>query len=177
GAAISAMRLQDDPSYVSPLLESLARREPDFTSFGFGQGLSAVAYLARNEEKKQAVREFLIHYVDHKKRSIQRASLTALGTLGDPEAIAVLDKFATASKDSPERGIAERTVAELRAGRKPVDDFKNLRQEVLDLEKANRELRKELDDLKKKLDASSPLPPEPPTKKKKPVAVAPKQSP
>jgi len=176
-AAISAMRSQDDPSYVSPLLESLGRRESDFTSFGFGQGLSAVAYLARNDEKKQAVREFLIRYLDHKKRSIQRASLTALGTLGDPEAIAVLNKFATAAKDSPERSAAERAVTELRAGRKPVDDFKNLRQEVLDLEKANRDLRKELDDLKKKIDASRPPPPEPQTKKKKPVANAPKQSP
>ena len=39
---------------------------------------------------------------------------------------------------------------------KPVDDFKNLRQEVLDLQKANRDLRKELDDLKKKLEVKEP---------------------
>jgi hypothetical protein len=34
-------------------------------------------------------------------------------------------------------------VAVLRAGRKPVDDFKNLRHEVLGLQKANRDLRQE----------------------------------
>jgi hypothetical protein len=34
-----------------------------------------------------------------------------------------------------------------------VDDFKNLRQEVLDLEKANREQSKELEDLKKQFEA------------------------
>ena len=44
-------------------------------------------------------------------------------------------------------------MAALRADRKPVDDFKNLRTEVTDLEKANRNLRQDLDDLKKRLDA------------------------
>jgi hypothetical protein len=36
-----------------------------------------------------------------------------------------------------------------------VDDFKNLRQEILELQKANRELRKELDTLKKTTEARS----------------------
>ena len=92
--------------------------------------------------------------MNHKKRSVQLADLRALDTLGDPRAIAVLEKFATASKTSPERAAAERAVVDLRAGRKPVDDFKNLRQEDLDLQKTNRDLRKELDELKKKFDAA-----------------------
>jgi chaperonin cofactor prefoldin len=33
-----------------------------------------------------------------------------------------------------------------------VDDFKNLRGEVMNLEKANRDLKKELDDLKKMIE-------------------------
>ena len=48
-------------------------------------------------------------------------------------------------------------MASLRASRKPVDDFKNLRQEVLDLQKENRELRKDMDDLKKKFEAGRAL--------------------
>src|SRR5207249_1666327 len=55
-AAIAAMRSQDDPAYLAPLLDSLSKREGEFTSRGFGQGLSALAYLARNEEKKDRVR-------------------------------------------------------------------------------------------------------------------------
>jgi len=55
----------------------------------------------------------------------------------------------------------------LRAARKPVDDFKNLRQEVLDLQKTNRDLKKELDDLKKRLDALQKPPSEPASKKKR----------
>ena len=173
-AAIGAIRLQDDPSYISPLLETLGKREQDFTSGGFARGLGTLAYLARNEEKKQTVREFLVRYVNHKKRAIRLASLSALGTLGDSEAIVVLNKFATAAKDSPERSTAERAVTELRATRKPVDDFKNLRSEVLELQKANRELRKELEDLKKKLEARPALAPESQSKKKKSATMPPK---
>ncbi|PYJ81924.1 MAG: hypothetical protein DME22_20015, partial [Verrucomicrobia bacterium] len=99
-------------------------------------------------------------YLNHQKRSIALAAINALGALGDPKAVAVLEKFATASKESPERTAAERAVADLRAGRKPVDDFKNLRDEVLDLQKQNRELRKELEDLKKKVEAAEAKPTE-----------------
>jgi aminopeptidase N len=165
-AAINAAREQDDPAYISPLIETLTKRESEFTSHGFAQGLSALAYLARNEEKKDQVRDFLIRYVNSRKRTVQLASINGLGMLGDPKAIAVLEKFATASKESRERTSAERAMTELRAARKPVDDFKNLRQEVLDLQKTNRDLRKELDDLKKKVDAQEAKPASPKPNKK-----------
>jgi aminopeptidase N len=152
-AAIGGMRSQDDPAYIAPLLENLSKRVDAYTSRGYAQGLGTVAYLARNEEKKEAVRKFLVEHVNDKKKTVQRAAISVLGTLGDPQAIAVLQTFATASKETPERSAAERAVADLRSGRKPVDDFKNLRQEVLELQKANRELRKELDTLKKTIEA------------------------
>ena len=120
------------------------------------------------------MRDFLVRYVNHKKRGIRLASLGALGTLGDSEAVVVLNKFATAAKESPERGAAERAVTELRATRKPVDDFKNLRSEVLELQKSNRDLRKELEDLKKKFEARPALAPESQSKKKKSATTPPK---
>jgi aminopeptidase N len=172
-AAIGGMRSQDDPVYIAPLLETLSKREAEFTTHGFAQGLTTLAYLARNEERKDAVREFLTGHLNHKKQSIQVAGINALGTLRDPKALAALEKFATASRQSRERAAAERAVADLRAARKPVDDFKNLRQEVLDLQKANRELRKDLEDLKTKVAARSregaPPSPTPAAAKKKPL--------
>ncbi|HXR06574.1 MAG TPA: HEAT repeat domain-containing protein, partial [Candidatus Acidoferrum sp.] len=153
GAAIIAMESQDDPAYIAPLMETLRKREADFRSWMFVSSLDTLAYLARNEEKKDAVREFLLGYVNHKKESIQVAAIKALGTLADPRSIAVLQTFADSAKASPQQEAAEKAVADLRAGRKPVDDFKNLRQEVLDLEKANREQSKELADLKKQFES------------------------
>jgi aminopeptidase N len=167
-AAIGGMRSQDDPAYIAPLLENLSKRGDAYTSRGFSQGLSTVAYLARNEEKKENVRQFLIDHVNDKKKTVQRAAISALGTLGDPQAIAVLQTFASASKETPERSAAERAITDLRAGRKPVDDFKNLRQEVLELQKSNRELRKELDTLKKTTEAKTETTPEKGKKKAAP---------
>jgi aminopeptidase N len=170
-AAISAMRSQDDPVYIPPLMEALSTRQAEFTTRGFAQGLSALAYLSRNEEKKDTVREFLIGHVNDKRQTVQVATINGLGGLGDPKAIAVLEKFATGPKESRERRAAERAITDLRAARKPIDDFKNLRQEVLDLEKVNRDLRKELDELKKKVEARLSAPAAPPPKKKSQVTV------
>lgn len=153
-AAIQAVRSQDDPSYIEPLMDTLTKRGAAFTSRGFAQGLGAMAYLARNEQKKERVREFLLARVNEPRKTVQLGAIDALGVLGDSKSIAVLEGFANAGRISPESMAAERAILALRAGRKPVDDFKNLRQEVLDLEKANRDLRKEMDDLKRRLDAA-----------------------
>jgi aminopeptidase N len=161
GDSVAAARLQDDPDYIQPLMQALCSAEADFTSWGLGQALSAVAYLARNEENKEAVRKFLLPYVNSQKRSVQLSALQALGTLGDTKAIAVLEKFATADKGIREREAAEGALRLLRAGRRPVDDFKNLRDEVLELQKTSRELRKELDELKKQSELKPAAPVEP----------------
>lgn len=153
-AAVDAMRSQDDPTYIAPLLASLPKHETNYPSRGYAQALGALAYLARNEENKDVVREFLVGYVNSPKRSLQLASINGLGTLGDPKAIAVLATFATASKESPESAAATRAITALRAGRKPADDFKNLRQEVLDLQKTTRELRQQIGELQSETKAA-----------------------
>ncbi len=161
GAAIEAMRSQDDPVYLAALLEHLGQRATNLQTHVLSRGIDAVAYLARNEEKKDIVREFVLRFVNDPRESVKLASLTALGTLGDPKALPVLKTFARAAKESRERKRAEEAISTLRSTRKPVDDFKNLREEVLTLQKEGRDLRKELDDLKKKVHAQ----PEPETKK------------
>ena len=153
-AAVEAMRSQDDPAYIAPLLTSLPKRETNYTGRGYAQALGTLAYLARNEENKDAVREFLIGYVNSPRRNVQLASINALGTLGDPKAIAVLDTFATASKESPENAAATRAITTLRAGRKPADDLKSLRQEVLDLQKTTRDLRKQISEIQSETKAA-----------------------
>ena len=152
-AAISAMRQQDDPAYLPPLLERLSAHGTDLSGHVFANGIETLAYLARNEEKKDQIREFLLVHIHALKRSVARRALSALGTLGDTKAIPVLQTFTKADKESPERKAAEGALASLRSVRKPVDDFKNLRQEVLDLQKETRELHKALDELKDQLQA------------------------
>ena len=151
--AIVAMRSQDDPAFIPPLMESLRASETNFTSRGLAQGLEALGYLGRNEEKKGKVRQFLTTYANDPRERVQLASFAALGTLGDPAALPILEKFANASKENPQQAPAEKAVLLLREARKPVDDFKNVRQEVLDLKKANQDLSKKLEALEKKVQA------------------------
>lgn len=153
-AAIAAMRAQDDPAFITPLRETLAKREAAFTSYGFGEALDALAFLARNEKSRDGVREFLAGFLNHKRERFQLAAMKALGTLEDPKAIALLETFASASKETPQQKEAEKAIAALRIVNKPSDNLKDLRQEVLDVKKENQRLSKELADVKKKLDAS-----------------------
>jgi aminopeptidase N len=159
-AAIAAMRAQDEPAFITPLRESLARREAAFNGFGFDEGLDALAFLARNEKNRDGVREFLAGYLNHKREWFQVGALKALGTLEDPKAISLLQPFASASKETPQQETAEKAIAALRAVNKPSDNLKDLRQEVLDVKKENQRLGRELADLKKKVDASATKSPE-----------------
>ena len=153
GAAVSALRKQDIPANIAKIRAVLENDGKKFTTNGYASGLRALGYLARNQKNRTGIREFLIGHVNNPKRRVALASIDALGQLGDPRAIAVLDKFTGAADDDPARKAAERAIEKLRAGRKPVDDFKNLRQEVTSLKQSNSKLTNELDDLKKRFDA------------------------
>ncbi|MFN7140863.1 MAG: M1 family aminopeptidase, partial [Limisphaerales bacterium] len=155
-AAIAAMRLQDTPVYVAPLLAVLKEKEKDFTTRGFVAGLDTIAYLSRNEPQKALVREYLLSLVGHKKQGVQLGAIAALGTLEDPQAVAVLETFAAAAKDSPERTAAEKSIAQIRAAKRPTDNLSDLRKQLLELQKLTRETRHELDAMKQKLEATDP---------------------
>lgn len=152
-AAISGMRAQGDPRHVQPLMAALREGESRFTSGGFARGVETLAYLARHEQDKDEVREFLVGLVNHKKQRVQLAVLAALGTLNDPKAISIVEKFTSDTAQSPERTAAEKALTALRENRPAAAELGALRGEVLNLQKENRELRKELDELKKKVDA------------------------
>ena len=154
--SVGAIRGQDNASYIGPLLDTLKTNEMAFTTGGFGRGLGALAWLARNEDKKDAVRDFLMARLEHPKKQVQQAAINALGTLGDTKALAALERIAAGPKENPERAAAERAANTLRDGRKPSVEVSALRNEVVNLQKDNRQLRRDLDELKKKLEALTP---------------------
>ncbi len=159
-AAIGAMKAQDDPSYAAPILTALQQQEATFSSSAFSTGLEAIAALSRHEPKKDTVREFLTARVNSPRERVRRAAITALGTLEDPRAIATLQTFTALAADRPEKVAADKAIALLRTARKPADDLKGLRTEVLELQKSNRELKKDIETLKKKSAAQPDAKPE-----------------
>jgi HEAT repeat protein len=96
--------------------------------------------------------------VNSPKRRVRLAAWGALGTLGDPKAAAVLEKFASAGKGTPERAAAERALTAVRESRRPSADLGGIRNDLMNLQRENRELRKDLDDLKKRLEAVTAKP-------------------
>ena len=155
GAAISAIRQQDDPSFRAALMETIQERESEFRSRDLARGLETLAYTARNEDDKSEIREFLIGYLDHPKKTVRSQALSALGTLGDPKAIAVLDAFQGSQDDRIKRS-AEQAISKLRENKPTApQEVIELRKEMAEVKKESEKLQSELKDLKSQLDSQA----------------------
>jgi hypothetical protein len=75
--------------------------------------------------------------------------------LRDERALPALERFASSAKNSPETVAAERSIEAIRTDRKSSAEVGTLRRELLELQKQSRDLRKEFDTLKSKLDATA----------------------
>ncbi|MDP7052417.1 MAG: M1 family metallopeptidase [Verrucomicrobiota bacterium] len=153
-AAVSALRKQDRPANIAKIRDAMENDGAKFTTRGYAGALGALGHLGRNQKNKAKLREFLVGHVNSPKRRVALGAIDALGQLGDPRAISVLEKLTGAAEDDPARKAAEQAIEKLRAARKPADDYKNLRKEVTNLKQANSKLTKELGDLKKRFDAT-----------------------
>lgn len=74
----------------------------------------------------------------------------------NPAEIAILGTISETTKDSSLQTEAEWAISSLRRGNKPHDNLKDLRAEVLGLQKSNREMKKEREELKRKVKAIKP---------------------
>jgi len=153
-AAVEVIRKLDDSFFIEPLERTLAENEKQFTSRGFARALDALAHVSRDEENKTKARKFLIGYINHPKKTIQSGAIRALGTLGDPKAIAVIETF---SGDDPSDRTQRAARDALRAVREKKqlvpDEIVRLREIVDKLSKETEKLRDDLEDVKNRLDA------------------------
>lgn len=153
-AAVAAIRMLDDPQFIKPLTRVVRNPTGDWPRRQFSQALDTLAYIARNEDDKTKVRELLTDYVNHPDRNVRAGAIRALGTLGDPKAIAVVQTF---SRDTPRDNVeraARDALPKLREQKKLVpEEIVELRKTVDDLKKDNKKLTDEMEDLKKRLDA------------------------
>jgi aminopeptidase N len=168
-AAIEAIRMLDESFFIEPLQRILEEREMDFRSWNFTRGLDTLARITRNEDDKTKVRNFLAGYVNHPKDRIKAGAIRALGTLGDPKAIPIVETFSDDKPDDNIERAAERTLKELRQQKQLVpDEIVRLRETVDEFRKETDKLKNDLDDIKKRLDAKE----KPAEKKDKDTAQA-----
>ena len=145
--ALAAIKTQDDPDLLAPLVATLRQRASTLPSATLALGLEIVGTLARNEKTKDDPRVFLLSFLSHPKELIRIASINALGNLEDPRAITILETFSTASSYRPEQVPAENALAKIRAAKRPSEELKSLRAEFSSLQDASRELKRDLDKL------------------------------
>jgi HEAT repeat protein len=153
-AAIEAIYKLDEPFFIVPLQRVLDEREMDFRSWPFTRGLNTLAHISRNEDDKTKVRNFLAGYVNHPKDRIQAGAIGALGTLGDPKAIPIVETFSNGEPDDNIERTAERALKQLRQRKQLVpDEIVRLRETVDKFRKETEKIKNDLDDIKKRLDA------------------------
>lgn len=152
--AVQAIRMLDGPFFIALLHRTLSEREQQFTSRDFAWALNTLAHISRNEENKTKVRNFLAGYVNHPNQRIQTGAIQALGTLGDPKAIPLVETF---SGDDPYDRIqrsAKNALKALREKKQLVpEEIIRLRETVDKLNKETEKLKDDLEDIKKRLDA------------------------
>lgn len=153
-AAVSAIRTMDDPFFIGILQKNLTQRRKTFAKGNFGGALETLAHISRNEKNKTKLRKFLTGFVNDKNRRTKAAAIGALGTLGDPKAIPVIQTFeGDNSRDRIQRA-ATSALRKLREQKPMVPaEINELRRIFYELKKDKEKLRTEFEDLKKRIDA------------------------
>jgi aminopeptidase N len=160
GAAIQAIRTLDDPSFIPDLMTALREGKERSPSWNSARGLGTLAHIARDQEDRTAVREFIAEYVNHPKLAIRRGAISALGTLGDPGAIPIVETFCGEEPYDPVQRVAKEAMDELQEKKRLVpEEVIELRKTVDELKKETEKLKKDLEDLKKQGQAKAEAPP------------------
>ncbi len=141
-AAIDAIGSLNDPTFIPELMATLRDHELQFGSWDFARGLDVLARIACEQDDRTNVREFLVGCVNCRRPAVRRGALSALGTLGDPKAIPVVETFCGNDRHDPLQRQAQEAMDRLRE-RKPL-----VPEEVVELRRTVDELRKEVETLK-----------------------------
>ena len=166
GAGVEAIRMLDEPNFIEPLRELLSKGHQGWQRGGFSRALDTLAYLARNEEDKTKVREFLAGYASHPHANLQTAGIRALGTLGDPKAIPLVQTFVGDEPNDRIERTAKEALDKLQEKKTLVpQEIIELRKAVDELKKSNEKLTDQLEEIQKRLDAKPQDKPEEKTEK------------
>jgi HEAT repeat protein len=152
-AAVAAMKSQDDPVYIPVIKNALQEKGSKLTTRGFGGTLKTLAFLARNETEKGNVREYLIGFVNDRRKSVQNAALSSLGVLGDERAVAVLESFTLSSQNTSRKRAAQESLKKIRDQRPVSPELRNLRDSFSELQRQVKQITEQNAELNLKLDA------------------------
>jgi HEAT repeat protein len=122
------------------------------------RGIQVLGRLGRHDGLRDRTRAALTAWLDDPDRSAQEAAAFALGALGDPRAIADLERVRGSARAE---GVGQFAAAAIQAIRRPEDPKQGtaaLVERLAAIEKRNQELEKKIKELSDRLDALKKAP-------------------
>jgi aminopeptidase N len=153
--AIEILRSLDERTAVPAILKRLQAALPgDFPTRSFNTSMEALAFLAREDKESPAVLDFLLKQLHSPSEPIRRGAATALGSLGQPRAVAALQRLTDVPKPfaDPVREAAEKSIQAIQSQQRGAPDLQKLWSELQAVQKKNQELEKDI----KKLQEQKP---------------------
>ena len=158
-AAMDAARAREDASFL-PLMQKVIQRDSAFPSKTLPGAFDAVAYLGKELDERQQVRDFLTGYLNHPREKVQLAAINALGTLGDPATMDAVRAFHRGPKGDRKKKAAAEALKKIRKKQDTPESLNALRGQLDTLREENESFRKDVEDLKQRLDAKEKKNPE-----------------
>ena len=154
-AAIDALGDSGDAEFRGKLLNLLKSSRNEFDSRQYAKALRVMAGLWRDADDKTPARTWIEQCLQDPAAGVRRGALNALGELGDPGAIALLQTYSDAEGSGRNQSAAQEAIKKLEEDAPFVpEEVRELREMIKDLKAEQKKLREQVDELKAKSDAA-----------------------
>jgi HEAT repeat protein len=148
-AALQALAGLDEPrTYDTVLAVAQPGRDDELRS----QAIAVLGRLGRHKELRDRTRTLFTAWLNDSDPAVQAAAATALGTLGDPRALADLTALQDKLREAASRQAVTRAIEALQRIPDPTQTAAALLERLQALEKHNQELEKRIKALGEKVD-------------------------
>ncbi|MEK7485731.1 MAG: M1 family metallopeptidase [Planctomycetota bacterium] len=149
-ATLDAISTSAQPIFLEPILTLLQKREKELPAGVFAKGLKIAGSLGRERDPSEKVFSILLSYSQAPRQSIRIAAIEALGLLKNIHAVPILKSFQGNDQEDSVQKALEEAIKKIQDPLNAPQELNEIRSALLKLEKVNEELRKEIDQLKRK---------------------------
>lgn len=153
-AAVDAIGDQMHPKFRKPLINAIAQQEDQFTTRGLADALVTLARISRQAENTDGIRSVIEPFLHDARTPVQYGAVRALGELGDPAAIAILQPMSKIQGDRQLAKAADEALQRLRESKPAAPrEVVELRKQIAEVQEDNESLKKDLASLREQVEA------------------------